>query len=376
MTDPVLRPREKEPKGGSIVAGRYQIDRLVARGGMASVYLAHQIKLNRPVALKVLSPPADAEDSAAFEERFRLEAETLASLDHRNIVILHDFGELDNGRFYLAMEFIDGPRLSDLLRNGPLEVQRALRLIIQVVQALRYAHKRGVVHRDLKPSNLLVKQGDDDSEVMKVVDFGLVKLTEGDQMITRAGLILGSPHCMSPEQVKGLDVDPRADIYSIGVLLFRVLTGQYPYHGSNSAATMIAHLNQAIPSFYSVAPDLVVPEGLEQMVLKCLSKDPDDRYQDCNQLLIDLATCMEDPPDSLRSASQSSSTIRSAVVRPPKDPSQSSNKKAVILLAIFAITMIAFLLVVAGVATGAFLATPDSQPVVRAVPIQLSLIHI
>ena len=320
MSENAAKAGVNEPKGGSIIAGRYQIDRLIARGGMASVYLAHQIKLNRPVALKILTPPTDMDESAAFEERFRLEAETLASLDHPNIVILHDFGELDDGRFFLAMEYVDGPRLSDILKSGPLDHERALHLVGQVATALRYAHKRGVVHRDLKPSNLLVKTDDDGTEQLKVVDFGLVKLTEGDQSITRAGLILGSPHCMSPEQVKGLDVDHRADIYAIGVLLFRVLTGQYPFHGTNSAATMIAHLNQQTPTFFSVAPQLVLPDGLEDIVRKCLSKNPGDRYPDTGELLTDLATCMSAPPDAFRTAGHTVSTIQRSVRAPTGTP--------------------------------------------------------
>ena len=243
MTDnPSQQPtagRPNEPRGGSIIADRYQVDRLIARGGMAAVYLAQHIKLNRAIALKILSPPPDAEDPSSFEERFRLEAETLAQLDHPNIVTLHDYGETEDGRFFLAMEYVEGPRLSDLLREGPLPVDRALRLIIQVCAGLRYSHKKGVVHRDLKPSNLLIRTREDGEEQVKVVDFGLVKLTEADQSITRAGLILGSPHCMAPEQVKGLRVDVRTDIYAVGILLFRSLTGQYPFHGPNSAATMI-----------------------------------------------------------------------------------------------------------------------------------------
>jgi serine/threonine protein kinase len=277
---------------------------------MAAVYLAHHVKLNRPVALKILSPPPDAEDPGAFEERFQLEAETLASLDHPNIVILHDFGETADGRFFLAMEFVEGPRLSDALREGPLPSERALHLIMQVCAALRYAHKRGVVHRDLKPSNLLIRRREDGEEKVKVVDFGLVKLTEADQSITRAGLILGSPHCMAPEQVKGLDVDHRADIYATGVLMFRALTGQYPFHGPNSAATMIAHLNQPVPTFFSVAPELVAPAGLEEIVRKCLSKSPNDRYPDMQSLMDDLALCMNVPPEQFRSVSQSHSTIQ------------------------------------------------------------------
>ncbi|MCB9675710.1 MAG: serine/threonine protein kinase [Alphaproteobacteria bacterium] len=329
MSETAAANGANEPKGGSIIAGRYQIDRLIARGGMASVYLAHQVKLNRPVALKILTPPPDAEDSAAFEERFRLEAETLAALDHPNIVILHDFGELDDGRFFLAMEFVDGPRLSDILRDGPMECERALQLVTQVAAALRYAHKRGVVHRDLKPSNLLVKTDDDGAEQVKVVDFGLVKLTEADQSITRAGLILGSPHCMSPEQVKGLEVDHRADIYAIGVLLFRVLTGQYPFHGANSAATMIQHLNHDIPTFYSVAPELVVPDGLEAVVRKCLAKTASERYQDTSELLADLATCMAQPPDPFRSTSSTAASLvrqvpAAEVATAPPAPARSS----------------------------------------------------
>ncbi|MEZ4234601.1 MAG: serine/threonine-protein kinase [Myxococcota bacterium] len=296
---PALRSESREPRGGSIVAGRYRVDRLIARGGMSTVYLAHQTKLNRPVALKVLSPPPSGDDAAAFEQRFRREAQTLAQLDHNNIVVLHDYGETEDGRYYLAMEYIDGPRLSDLLKDGPLPVQEALNLLIQVCAGLRYAHRRGVVHRDLKPSNLLVRRSDEEMDQVKIVDFGLVKLVETDQSITRAGLILGSPHCMAPEQVKGLQIDHRADIYAVGILLFRTITGQYPFHGTNSAATMIAHLNQAIPTFYSVAPEVEVPPGLEEVVRRCLAKHPADRYPDMRELIEAITPLMDVPPEGL-----------------------------------------------------------------------------
>ena len=313
-------PHTAEPRGGTVIADRYCVDSLIARGGMAAVYKANHVKLNRPVALKILSPPPDAEDPKSFEERFQLEAETLASLDHPNIVILHDFGETADGRFFLAMEFVEGPRLTDLIKDGPLPVERALQLIVQVAQALRYAHKRGVVHRDLKPSNLLIRKKDSGEEQIKVVDFGLVKLTEADQGITRAGLILGSPHCMSPEQIRGQEIDHRADVYATGVLLFRCLTGQYPFHGPNSAATMIAHLNAPVPTFFSAAPDLVVPPGLEPVVRKCLEKKPDDRYVDMQALIEDLAPCMAVPADQFRSVSQTASTIQRRIAEPKSSP--------------------------------------------------------
>lgn len=273
-----------------VVAGRYRTIRLVARGGMASVYLAEQIALHRPVALKILSPPpvADLADQESFERRFRLEAETLATLVHPNIVTIFDYGEAEDGRFFLAMEYIDGPRLTDLLVHGALEPDRALKLLLQVCNALRYAHRRGVVHRDLKPSNLLITKDAEGHEQVKVVDFGLVKVGEVDQSLTREGVVMGSPHCMAPEQVQGQQVDARADIYAIGVLLYRCLTGTYPFHGSNATATMMAHLTQDVPPFVAVAPTLRVHTRVEGIARRCLAREPQDRYQDVVLLAKDL----------------------------------------------------------------------------------------
>lgn len=276
-----------------LVAGRYRVDRLIARGGMGSVFLCHDLELPRPVAVKVLRPGADAEGSGRFVDRFHLEAKTLASLNHNNIVTLYDYGQTDDGQFYLALEYIEGPRFTDLVRQGPMAVERASELILQVCRALRYAHKRGVVHRDLKPSNLLIRVDDDGEEHVKVVDFGLVKVLEGDdQSLTRAGLILGSPHCMAPEQIRGQDVDHRSDIYAIGILLFRAVVGTWPFHGDSSTATMIAHINQPIPAFAEANVDLVVPEGFENIVRRCLQKRPEDRYADVPALMRDLRTML------------------------------------------------------------------------------------
>lgn len=307
-------------------AGRYAIDRLIARGGMAAVYLAEHIDLKRRVALKVLRPPDDADGAVDFEQRFRLEAQTLAGLSHPNIVTLHDFGELHDGRVFLAMEFIDGPRLADELRKGPMAPDRAVYLMLQVCQALRYAHRKGVIHRDLKPSNLLIQTGDDGEEVLKVVDFGLVKLTDADQSLTRAGLILGSPHCMSPEQVRGNDVGPTADVYAVGILLFRSLTGKYPFHGTNSAATMMAHLNKPTPTFHSVKPDLEVPAGLEEVVRKCLEKNPTDRYPTMDELLMELAAVVDAQAGEFRSASIIAASLPIPRRTPEATPTASSRR--------------------------------------------------
>jgi len=310
---PSETPEGAEEESSEIIAGRFRIERPIARGGMAEVFLAEQIGLRRKVALKILAPPGGAEDTENFKERFRLEAETLASLSHPNIVVLHDYGRTEDGRFFLAMEYIDGPRFTDLLREGPFTPERAIDLILQICAALRYAHKRGVIHRDLKPSNLLVKT-EDGHEQVRVVDFGLARLTD-EQSITRSGMILGSPHCMSPEAVSGADIDARADIYSLGILLFRSVTGKYPFHGATSAATMIAHVNQPTPTFFSANPDLQVPSGLEDVVRRCLEKRPEARYQNVEELAGALAACRAVAPELFESVNITHTVITQKLKR-------------------------------------------------------------
>lgn len=278
------------------------------------VYLAEHAQLRRPVALKVLTPPPGSDDDGSFQKRFQLEAETLAALDHPNIVTLFDYGQMEDGRYFLAMEYIEGPRFTDIVRDGPLSPDRALRLLLQVCAALRYAHRRTLVHRDLKPSNLLIRLDDEGNEQVKVVDFGLVKVAEADQTLTKAGHVLGSPHCMSPEQVNGGEVDARADIYALGVLMFRSVSGAYPFHGSTAAATMIAHVKEPIPALASVAPDLAVPPGLEALIRRCLEKDPADRYQNVDDLIRDMASCLNIPVDQFQSVSISQSSLQKSPI--------------------------------------------------------------
>ena len=306
---PASQAGRRDTLAGKTIASRYVIERLIARGGMAAVYLAHQVQLKRKVAIKVLRPPPDTDDAGSFHDRFRLEAETLAQLNHTNIVTIYDHGDFDEDQVFLAMEYVDGQRLTDLLRDGPIPVERALDLLMQVCEALRYAHRRGVVHRDLKPSNLLITTNDDGADLVKVVDFGLVKLTEVDVTITSAGLILGSPHCMAPEQVRGHDVDTRTDIYAMGILLFRCLTGTYPFHGANSTATMIAHLNQPTPTFFSAAPDLEVPDGLENVTRRCLAKNPAERFQTMEELQDALAYFLNISPEQYRTVTRTHATL-------------------------------------------------------------------
>ncbi|MFT4977609.1 MAG: serine/threonine protein kinase, partial [Myxococcota bacterium] len=232
---------------GELIGGRYRVEALIARGGQASVWRAKQEPLERAVALKILTPPPTREDSEPFQERFLLEARTLASLNHPNIVVVYDFGEVRDGYYYIAMEHIEGVRFSEILRQRPRDIRRTLRLIAQICSALRYAHNRGVIHRDVKNANILVRRSEEGEEIVKVVDFGIVKLQEADPGITQEGVILGSPHFMAPEQIRGEAFDHRADIYAVGVLMFCAVMGRYPYRGKTPHDIMRAHLTSPLP---------------------------------------------------------------------------------------------------------------------------------
>lgn len=277
-----------------VLADKYRIETPIARGGMGWVFLATQLPLGREVAIKVLLPqPGDT----AFRERFLLEASTCSKLSHPNIVTVHDYGETPQGDLYMAMEYLRGQSLSrTLAREGRLEPARAARIILQIARALRAAHRAGVVHRDLKPSNVMLLEDDDGVEgydFVKVVDFGLVRLyqpaADVDALrLTHAGMLLGSPRYMAPEQIRNRDVDPRTDIYALGVIFFMILTGRPPFDGDNPTDILTQHLRDAPPRMVEVAPDLVVPAELEAVVGRCILKDPRERYPNVDALIADL----------------------------------------------------------------------------------------
>ena len=280
----------------SLIANRYRIERRIARGGQASVYLARQVPLNRKVALKILTPPpgSDAEEIDTFEQRFLLEAQTLATLDHPNIVTVYDYGQIEPGSFYIAMEFVEGRRFSALLREGPMVQQRALRLIGQVCSALSYAHRHKVIHRDIKNSNVLVRVDHHGHEQIKVVDFGIAKLMEDNTSLTLTGVVMGSPHFMAPEQARGAMIDHRVDIYAVGVLLYCGLVGRYPFNGTSSREIVSAHISQEIPTFQEANPSLLLHPSLEGAVRRCLAKEPSERFQDVDTLLTALTPFLSD----------------------------------------------------------------------------------
>ena len=246
----------------------YRIESALGRGGMSVVYLAEDIRLRRRVALKFLAPRL-AED-AAFRERFLRESELAASLDHPNVVPIYAAGE-DGNALYIAMRYVEGRDLKELLRAGPLDARRAIHICGQVANALDFAHAHRLVHRDVKPSNVLLDLNDH----VYLADFGLTRRTDGTQTLEPG--LFGTIDYIAPEQIRGEDVDGRADVYALGCLLYECLTGTAPFLRASDAATLYAHLEEEAPTL----------PGLEHVLKKALAKAPADRYATCGEFIAD-----------------------------------------------------------------------------------------
>ncbi|HEX8796822.1 MAG TPA: serine/threonine-protein kinase [Polyangiaceae bacterium] len=283
---------DDDPLVGSVLLERVRIDRPIARGGMGKVYYGMQVSMKRPCAIKVLDPRlAGGGDVIDFTRRFLLEASTAAKLTHPNVVTIFDYGETADGQCFIAMEYLEGRTLSEeLKKNGKLSAERAIHVTRQVARALREAHALGVVHRDMKPGNVFLLKRDDDDDFAKVLDFGLVKETTPNeaQDQTQVGQIMGSPRYMAPEQVQGKAVDGRTDIYSVGAMFYAMLAGKPPFDKATDLATMMAQVSDAPPPIQTVAPDAVLPPGVEAIVMKCLAKNPDERFASMEELIAAL----------------------------------------------------------------------------------------
>lgn len=272
----------------TVYGQRYELVRRLARGGMADVYLAHDAKLDRPVAVKVLFPELSRDP--AFVERFRREAQAAAGLNHPNIVAVYDWGEEVDASF-IVMEHIEGRSLRDVLRNdGPLPPASVAEIGSEIASALAYAHHRGVVHRDVKPGNVMVTP----SGQVKVTDFGIARAVGAVDGLTRTGNVMGTAAYFSPEQAQGLPVDGRSDVYSLGVVLYEMATGAPPFTGENPVSVAYQHVREAVtpPSRHNPA----VPLDLERAILGALAKQPDDRYPSADDLRADLLRFLRGQP--------------------------------------------------------------------------------
>ena len=269
--------------------GQYEVLREVGRGGMGIVFLARDLKLERLVAIKTLPPTLAADD--VIRARFLREARTAAALSHPNIVPIHRADSI-GGTVFFVMGFVDGPSMAQLLREGgPLTPRTAISMLYDVADALKYAHAGGVIHRDVKAENILIDRA---SSRAMVTDFGIARVAEAAPL-TATGTVLGTVHYMSPEQVAGDAVDPRSDVYSLGVVAFYALAGRFPFDSPTASAVLVAHVTKEAPSLVNIAP--TVPRSLARLVDKCLAKDPASRIQSCEELLLELRRVEASLPD-------------------------------------------------------------------------------
>ena len=284
------------PELGDVIDGKYRLVHLLGQGGMGSVYEAEHIQIAKKIAVKFLK--TELLQEAEYTQRFIREARAASATGHKSIVDIHDIGQSAEGDLYLVMELLEGESLADLLDKQPmLGVSQAAYITAHILSALAAAHEHGIVHRDIKPENTFLEYTGQTWPEVKLLDFGASKIAEvaGPQAgrLTATGIVLGTPYYMSPEQAKGLlDVDHRADLYAVGVLLYETLTGRLPFSGANYNQVMAAVLSEPFDTPRTINPSL--PEELERVVLRAMMRDRSQRYQSASQMLQDLLPFVEE----------------------------------------------------------------------------------
>jgi eukaryotic-like serine/threonine-protein kinase len=292
-----------DPLIGRVIADRFKVTSLIARGGMGKVYRAEQSPLGRLCAVKVLNPNYNGDADPEFHRRFFREASITSRITHPNSVTIFDYGKTDDDIYFMAMEYLEGQTLHMALREGGVMHEvRAGRIASQICRALREAHKLGVIHRDLKPANIFLTRpntrprsasgtippaSEEDEDFVKVLDFGLVKhLSERpEEQLTQTGLFMGSPKYMAPEQIQGGHVDERTDIYSLGIIMYEMLAGKVPFERASSVNILMAHVGEPPPPMRAVNPNLVCSPVFEELVMSCIAKDPNQRYSSMDHVL-------------------------------------------------------------------------------------------
>jgi serine/threonine-protein kinase len=341
---------QNDPLIGKTIDNRYVIDSLIAKGGMGRVYAATQKSPNRKVALKVLM--LDEDRASEVMERFKREADSLGRMDHKNIVTVYEAGETENGIHYIAMQMVNGKSLADYY--GELKEKRQfispdelLAILEQVVDALDYAHERGVIHRDIKPGNIMLAQDENGNQQAILMDFGLVmdRGTDTTQGVPTQGLAFGTPRYIAPEQaISSQQASPQSDIYSLGVVVFELLTGRPPFDDSDTPMSVaLAHINKTPPSPRNIRPDL--PEAVSKAILKALEKEPKNRYPTASAFYEALVTAYREgvaPASSPKSALPNPITAPSIPHSPTAQP-QPQNRRLGAIIVVVALLMLLIL---------------------------------
>jgi eukaryotic-like serine/threonine-protein kinase len=329
---------------GEVLAGRYELEEVVGTGGMSSVYRAQDRLLDRKVALKILHEHYGTDDT--YVARFRHEARAVAALSHPNIVTVIDRGDED-GRQFIVFEYVEGENLKRLVERGPVPVETAVELALQIARGLSFAHQHGLVHRDVKPQNVLLNG----SGEAKVTDFGIARSMSVQHGMTQTGTVLGTSDYIAPEQAQGRHVDEQSDVYSLGVVLFELLTGRVPFPGENFVAVAMRHINEPPPSVRELRPE--VSQRLDAAVRRAMAKEPGDRFPTMRGFCEELDVCLAEA----RGGGEGTYVL-------PPEPAVRRHRRTspwpflVLLLALLAIGGVVAFLVLHGSGTGGGNATP------------------
>ena len=270
---------------GQKINDRYQIIRTIGEGGMANVYLAHDLILDRDVAVKILR--GDLSDDEKFVRRFQREAIAASSLSHPNIVEMYDVGE-DDGKYYIVMEYVEGKTLKNLIKKrGGLTLPEVIDIMTQLTSAISCAHDSNIIHRDIKPQNVLIKE----DGLVKITDFGIAMALNSNEL-TQTNSVMGSVHYLPPEQANGKGATVKSDIYSLGIVMFELLTGQLPFKGDNAVEIAIKQMKNQIPSVCNI--NSLIPQSVENVILKACAKNPKNRYKNVVEMYNDIQTCLDE----------------------------------------------------------------------------------
>jgi tRNA A-37 threonylcarbamoyl transferase component Bud32 len=318
---------------GQLIDGRYEVEELAGKGGMSSVYRARDRVLGRRVALKILHEHFSTDDE--YVERFRREARAIARLNHPNIVTVIDRGEFE-GRQFIVFEHVPGENLKDVVRrHGPLPVPQAVALTHQVARALAFAHEHGIVHRDVKPQNVLL----DENGSPKVTDFGIARSLDPKEGLTETGTLLGTSDYIAPEQASGKRVDERSDQYSLGVLLYELLTGEVPYPSETFMAAAMRHLNDPVPSVRERRRD--VPAEVDAIIARAMAKDPNNRFPSTGAMEAALQAALVDAGPADEGATGVISRAPAPAARPRRRPKQRPSRRGLSPLLLGGLVLVA-----------------------------------